>query len=413
MISKYYTVCFIFVLCLVCNGNIIGQNIRGDTIYVEANKVVTINFPSVPTKATLSSSESQEGVYRVSPMGDNSISILALKEGGKNQDLEVTEGGRTHLFILSYRAGSPARSIDYSTKKKLSKRASEIKNIVSEALTSTNSLFNRALKDTSNLGLWKKVEEGYAGLLKVVEAKDVQSVKSRIEESRRVQESINKENSYRAAMSEGQSYFVSNSFEKARKAYLKAIENKPGDLLALKYLRLTDSVWSKVYIDKGDEANRRKKYIDAKTNYQEAMNLKPDYPSLQDKFNKAKLTADPLIYEIEKKKGDAAMENYDTEEARRAYDSALSVRRNDVDVTRKKKSLEEMEQEIKQEEDKEAEYQGILAKAKSMEDKASNAQEYELAIKEYERALKMFNTRKFPTKKIKDLTRMKNIVKIN
>ena len=413
MIPNCNTRLLFFVLCLIYNGELFGQNILGDTIHVEANKVVTINFPSVPTKATLSTAESQEGVYRVSPMGDNSISILALKEGGKNQDLEVVEGDRKHLFILSYKVGSPARSIDFSTRRKLTQRSALIKKNVSEALTYTNNLYTQALNNTSDLGLCEKVEELYTGLLKVAEAKDIQNIKSRIEEIRRVRVGIVKENNYRQAMNEGQRYFASKNFEKAKEAYKGAGMYKPGDLQAQKYLRLTDSAWCKDYIEKGDEAFKRKKYVDAKAKYQEAMSLKPDYPSLRDKFNKAKIAADPLIYDIEKKKGDAAMQNYDTEEARRAYDSALSVRPNDLDVTRKLTALMEREKEIKEEDDKEAAYQGILAKAKSMEDKASNVQEYELAIKEYERALKMFNTRKFPTKKIKDLSKIKNTVRMN
>src|SRR3954470_4323160 len=114
--------CIVFLLFLhgfFSHSNAEAQNIRGDTIYVEANKVVRVVFPSPPGKAELLDNDSLERLYEVNDMGGNALSILALKKEAKNQYLEVTEGDRKHLFIISYKEGNPARSIDLSTKGKI------------------------------------------------------------------------------------------------------------------------------------------------------------------------------------------------------------------------------------------------------------------------------------------------------
>ncbi|MEJ7736644.1 MAG: hypothetical protein WKF97_04385 [Chitinophagaceae bacterium] len=389
-----------------------AQNIRGDTIHLEANSVVAVVFPSSPSKAELAINNGQEGLYEISDMGKKSLSIKALKKGAKDQALEVTEGGRKHLFILSYKEGSPARSIDLSTKKKLSARVVEKRKDVSKALNATNSLYDHARTDISNQALWEEVEAKYLQLVNVVDPKDAGVVKSRLEESRKQVQGI-KEKRYDEAIKEGQNYHSLKKYGEAKKAYLKTLEDKPGDVQALKYINLTDSVWAKDYVDKGDEAYKAKKYVLAKTNYQEAMSIKADYPSLQNKFNQAKKDADPLIYKIEREKGDEALKATDVEEARRAYDSALSVRPDDRYIENQLKKLIPEEENIELDEKREAAYQSILAAAKSLAGKASNVQEYDLAIKEYERALAMIPTRKFPRKLINELTKIKNGVRAN
>jgi tetratricopeptide (TPR) repeat protein len=400
----------LFVPCFFLYCKIEAQNIRGDTIFVAASNVVTVYFPSEPSKAQLASGI-QDGMYKVNTGAKKSLAILALKEGAENQDLEVTEGDRKHLFILSYKEGSPSRSIDLSSKKILKERSERIKKGVSNALNATNNLYAQAIKDTLNQELWEKVEARYLGLVKVVEPKDGDMVKSRLEESRKQLQVISKDKKYRLAIEEGQRYYSQKKYGEAISAYLRALTEKPEDDLVLKNIQITYSAWTKDYIDKGDMAYNKKKYIDAKMNYQAALEKNPNYPGLQDKFNKVKKDADPLIYTNERKKGDEAMEAYEIEEAQRSYDSALSVRPNDKYITDQLKTLRKREEEIKNEEDREAKYQGILTNAKIMADKASNLQEIDLAIEEYKRALKIFEFRKFPEKKINQLTKLKEKIR--
>ena len=346
-------------------------------------------------------------MYEVSGQGKKIHSIRAKKKEGKDQALEVTEGGRKHLFILSYKEGSPARKIDLSSKKKLSARVDERKKEVFKVFNMANSLYDRAKNSVSNQALWEEVEAKYQQLVIVVESKDAGIVKSRIEESRKQVQGI-KETMYGEAIKEGQNHYTLKKFGEANKAFIKAKAYKPGDVQVSKYINLNDSLWAKDYVDKGDEAFKAKKYIEVKTYYKEALNIKPDYPFLQQKFNQARKDADPRIYAIEREKLVQALKANDIEEARRAYDSAYAVKPDDPYIKSQLKTLIAEEQKIEQEEKNEAEYQNILVTAKSLADNASTMQAYDAAIKEYKRALEMIPTRKFPRKKIDELTKMKN-----
>jgi tetratricopeptide (TPR) repeat protein len=208
-------------------------------------------------------------------------------------------------------------------------------------------------------------------------------------------------------MRDGQKRFLKKNYSQAKDAYLKALEHKPRDTHALKSYALVDSIWAKDYVDKGDDAYRAKNYVLAKANYQTALSIKPEYPSLQNKYKQAKNEADPVIYELEKENADQAFKANDFKEARRAYDSALSVRQGDKYIQSRLKLLVIEEQKIEQEERVESVYQEVLASAKQLAEKGSDAQDYELAIKEYQRALTIIPNRKFPKKRINELKKLK------
>jgi tetratricopeptide (TPR) repeat protein len=406
--------CIAFIMLLLSflfHNDAEAQRIRGDTIYVDQNNVVTVAFPSLPTTFQLTT-DGQEGLYEVNDMGKNTLSIKALKKGAKEQALEVTEGPRKHLFILSYKEGSPALRFDYSKRKTLSEHVDEKKKEVSKALDAANRLYDQAINNMSNQALWEEVEVKYLRLVNAMEPKDAGIVKSRLEESRTHIQNL-KGKKYEEAIKNGQNYQFLKKYSEAKRAYLKAKEHNPGDVQVLKLINSNDSVWAKEHVDKGDEANKAKKFIEAKTYYKDAFNIKPDYFGLQDKLNQARKDADPLIYKIEKTNLIQAMKANDTEEARRAYDSILFIYPNDGYTKSQLNKLIIEEKKIEEEEKKEAVYQGILTTAKSRADKASNVQEYDLAIKEYQRASDMIPTRKFPKKKIDELTKMKNGVRAN
>lgn len=385
-----------------------AQNIRGDTLYLDTKNSVAIVFPSALNRADMPDSD---GSYEAN--GDkNSLLITAKKNGAKDQTLEVLEGSRNHLFILSYKEGSPARRIDVSTKKKQEAYAGQIRKNVLKALPEADDLYKKALNNSSDQTAWEKVEEKYQQLERVVDSKNAGIVKSRLEECRKEIARI-KGKKYNEAIRKGQDYYTSKNYKEAKKANKEALELRPGDELALKNIRFIDSMWLKDYVDKGDEAYKAKKYIDAKRYYKEALTIKPDDPLLQNKFSLAKKEADPLIYKIEKERGDLALNANDIKEARRAYDSALAVRPDDAYIKKQLKKVVVEEEKIAQEEKNEAIYQGILANAKNLAGAASNAREYELAIKEYKRASDMMPTRKFPKKKMAELAKIKSSVAAN
>jgi tetratricopeptide (TPR) repeat protein len=420
MKPHYYIVSLMLLPGFFFYSNAEAQNIRGDTIYADVNKVVRVVFPSAPGKAELLDNGSQERLYEVNDMGGNALSILVLKKEAQNQDLEVTEKDRKHLFILSYKEGSPARSIDLSTIKKIKERIAIVKKNVSNALKEANNLYEQAKgkNSMSDQALWETVKARYTGLNRVVvDPKDVNFVKSRLEEIEKQLQVIDIDTKYQQAINKGNSYFSQKRFDSAKKAYQQALEYKPGEKkFVLNSIHITDSAWAKVYIDKGDAANKVKNYALAITNYQIALSImaddpSADYASLQDKLNQVKVLAAPDIYKTEKKNGDEAMKANDIEEARRAYNAALFVKPGDAYIIAQLEKVKVKEQEIEQDDQKEAEYQSILAKAKELADKASDAQGYELAIKEYKRASDKIPGRKFPKKKIDELNRLKEIAK--
>jgi tetratricopeptide (TPR) repeat protein len=384
-------------------------NIRGDTFYLNIQNSVVIVFPSLPMKADINN---PDGSYEVDEAGKNSLSIKAVKNETKDQMLEVVEGSRNHLFVLSYKDGSPAQRIDVSSKKKLEAYAREKKKNVTRALLRADSLFKRASNNSSDQALWENVEATYQQLEKAVDSKEVGVVKSRMEESRKAIKRI-KENIYAEAIKKGQDYFFAKKYKEAKQAYKEALEINPGDAQALKNIWLTDSVWVKDCISKGDEANMKKNFVLSKSYYSEGLSIKPDDPDLQNKFNQVKKLADPLIYKIQREKGDLALKTYDTDEARSAYDSALSVRPDDLYIKSQMKKVIVAEEKINKEERDEAIYQDILTNAKVLTGNASSKQDYELAINEYKKASVMFSNRKFPKKMIDELTRLKNGVRAN
>ena len=388
-----------------------SQSIRGDTIFLEISEEVTVYFPSQPTKAEILPDPAvQERLYKVRTMNiKNSISIQALKKG-KEQYLEVTEKDRRHLFVLSYKEGSLARSIDFSSKRKESERATAVKKNVYKLLTETDSLYNQVQNSPTDPELWKRVEYKYGQLASFVDDNDTGYVASRLEECRKLIREMEVKN-YDEELKKGKDYLASKKYGDARKAFSKALQSKPEDIQASKYLKLTDSTEAKDYIDLGDEAARTRNPVLAKMHYQKALHIKADYPLLQDKFNQAKKNADPLIYKIERDKGDEAMRNNDLEEAREAYDSALSVKPDDRYARGQLKIVDAELGNIKKEEQNDAAYQGILATAKKLADKASTAPDYDAAIKEYERAKALIPDGKFPRKKIAELTKKKNSVR--
>lgn len=388
-----------------------SQNINGDSIYVDVTSVVTVFFPSSPSKAELINTKGLEGLYKADIMGKKSIFILALKPTAQTQDLEVTEGDRKHVFVIAYKDGSPARSIDLSSKRKLSDRSNQAKKALAKELEEANMLFTQGQNSRSDQALWEKIETKYSGLLRFLDPKEREIAQSRLDESHKQLELIGKGKKFDEAMKEGQNYFHLKNYGEAREAYLNALNYKPADQHALKNIRLTDSVLCKEYIDYGDAEIKAKNYVLAKTNYQNALSIKADYPFLQEKYDQVKKQADPIIYEIEKKKGNKSMKAKDLYRARQAYDSARSVKPGDGYIMAQLKKLGVEEEKVLEEEKKEAAYQEILANAKNLADKAAAIQEFDLAIREYERALGMVPTRKFPKKKIKQLTKIKNTLR--
>ena len=407
--GSYISMIFMLLSCLV-NNQAAAQNIRGDTIFLETNSVVAVLFPAITGKAALVPIDGMDALYEVTELAKRSIAIRALKKNAPDQALEVDEGGRKHLFILAYKDGSPARSLDFSTRKKLSAHVDENKQNVSRLVNEAISLYDQAKSGLTNYVLWEAVQEKYLQLLTVVEPKETGAINSRLEEARQQVKGITDKN-YKDAIKNGEDRLYSRDFGDARKFFQDALGHRLGDAQAMKLILLTDSSWCKEYVDRGDSATKVKKPVLAKEYYKQALAIKPGYPNLQNKFSQARKEADPQILRAQQDKGNEAMKAFDFKEARIAYDSALSVSADNKYLKSQLVKVEVELDKIEQDKKKEAAYQVILASAKSLADKASNKADYEAAIKEYQLASDVFPLRKFPTKRIGELSKLKNVIK--
>ncbi|MEO6916081.1 MAG: hypothetical protein ABI151_10845 [Chitinophagaceae bacterium] len=342
-------------------------------------------------------------MYLVNSIGNNLVTVLILKKGAPDQLLAVSEKNRKHLFILSYKAGSIARREDLSNRKKTNDRSNHSKKNIMLARTEADTLFDRAKRTASGAASWKDVEARYRRLVRIVADEDTGYLNSRLEEIEMQLRALH-DTRYDQAIKDGEIYTSQKNYGEAKKSFATALEAKPGDSLALKSINLLDMAWAKNYVEQGDEASKSRKAILAKTFYQKAMDIKPDYPSLKNKLTQAKLVADPQIYALEKEKGDLAINDNNLSEARTAYDSALVIRPDDKYVKGQVRKLITLEEKNAKEEKDDAAYQDLLVIAKDLADKASTAQQYELAIKEYRRAMALIPGRQFPGKKIAELT---------
>lgn len=380
MKSNYF-IWFLLFLSTCFGNKTAAQNIRYDTIFISTGSTVELVFPSSSNGEL---SNPVDRAYGVNGSGKTALILKALKSGAADQMLRVKEGRREHLFVLSYKEGTPSQRFDWSTKKKLEAYVAKKKAQVAKALVEADNLFKREL--------WKEAAAMYQQLVNVVDAKEAGRVNANLNECRKkIQEKTDSD--YAVAMKEGKNYHAEEKYAEAKKAYLNALTYKPGDALALKNIAFNDSVWFVSCVKGGDKANTEGKYVLAKTKYQEALELKPADAAVLKKFDQVKKKAAPLIYDIEKRKGDSAFQVDDPTGARSAYNSALTVNPNDRYVKGQLKKVDNL-----------VEYFRILDGAKSLAAAAANVQECDKAISEFKRASKLLPTRNFPAEKIKELT---------
>jgi hypothetical protein len=375
-----------------------AQNIRGDTIHVDTKSVVAIVFPSSPTKAELSA---MDGSYEVNGIGKKSLSIIAKKNEAKDQTLEVTEGKRNHLFVLAYKDGSPARSVDWSNIKKLKAHVEENKRNASKVLLEADALYKQTLGNVNDERAWEKVVDKYQQLTNLIDAKNESFVKARLVECRKRVQDIREAN-FKTAMKEGQDLFFATKFAGSIKAYEKALDYKPGDEQALKNIGLVKEEWGKDLVKKGDEEMKLKDYVSAKAHYGMARDLKPADTALQNKLNKAKKYADPLIVKKQKEAGDQAYQISDWKGAREAYNSALAAATNERDTRYLISQLKKLNHE--------SDYERIRVKANSLAATAS-IEEIDSVIKELEKVAQLFPARNYPKNKIKELKIQRDSIK--
>ena len=118
---------FFFSICLILQGEAKGQEIKGDTIYVDATAEIALRFPSMPTSRYTIPADAP---YNFTSLG-NGFTIKAKKKNTKSVPLFVTEDKRTHRFFIVYKKNIDYNNLketeyDYSTVKKLKEHVKQV-----------------------------------------------------------------------------------------------------------------------------------------------------------------------------------------------------------------------------------------------------------------------------------------------
>ena len=243
----------------------------------------------------------------------------------------------------------------------------------------------------------------------------------------------NKKQAYNQIIAKADELFKNEQYEEAINYYEKAIDLDPYNdypdkqimrcekLIAQK--RNAETNYNK-FIAQGDNLFNKQDYINAKTAYQNALNIKPaeQYPKqklaeidklIADKAAKEKAEAEAKAKEEQYKaaiaKGDAALAKQNFDEAKTAYNQALSIKPNEQYPKQKlaeidkliadKADKEKAEAEAKA---KEEQYKAAIAKG----DAALAKQNFDEAKTAYNQALSIKPNEQYPKQKLAEIDKL-------
>ena len=252
-----------------------------------------------------------------------------------------------------------------------------------------------------------------------------------------------KEEQYKAAIAKGDAALAKQNFDEAKTAYNQALSIKPNEQYPKQKLAEIDKLIAdkaakekteaeakakeeqyKAAIAKGDAALAKQNFDDAKTAYNQALSIKPNeqYPKqklaeidklIADKAAKEKAEAEAKAKEEQYKaaiaKGDAALAKQNFDEAKTAYNQALSIKPNEQYPKQKlaeidkliaeKAAKEKTEAEAKA---KEEQYKAAIAKG----DAALAKQNFDEAKTAYNQALSIKPNEQYPKQKLAEIDKL-------
>ena len=236
----------------------------------------------------------------------------------------------------------------------------------------------------------------------------------------------NKKQAYNQIIAKADELFKNEQYEEAINYYEKAIDLDPYNdypdkqimrcekLIAQK--RNAETNYNK-FIAQGDNLFNKQDYINAKTAYQNALNIKPaeQYPKqklaeidklIADKAAKEKTEAEAKAKEEQYKaaiaKGDAALEKMNLTEAKSAYQDALRIK---PEESYPRNKIVEIDNMLTQKQKKEQELQEKEKAYKEAIQKADNFyinKDYPTAITYYQTALKYKPNETYPRQRISE-----------
>lgn len=292
-----------------------AQEIKGDTIYVNAEAEILVRFPAMPGYFNTIPSNAP---YNFKTAG-NGFTVIAKSENTKPTPLTVSEGGRTHRFILAFKKdinydNDAELDYDYSTIKKIEDRIKfdqlrkqhEVAAVQETASTNTEAPSNKSsvksAEEENNqkyLSLTtdakknldqKKYQEAkslFAQALKVkpgdlYASNQIEKIDEILTEQNKLQEKQKSKDLYNSYMSEGKKSFEQNKLSEAKLAFQQALTVQNNDKEANQYLQKIDDKEKVILaneslensyntaLQNADQLFQSQKYEEAKTAYQKA-----------------------------------------------------------------------------------------------------------------------------------------------
>lgn len=377
--------CQLFVVLftvLICTMGAKAQNIRNDTIFVSTDAVTELRFAD-KCNANLPGGD---GSYKVGDGGSRkSLIAKAMKKGVKPQLLIIEEGSRKHYFILAYIEKPPLLLVNWSNLKELKAHVKEKQDLANKALDEANALYERSLLREA----WKQYN---------TVVNDVDESKQSFVVSRKADIEKKIQDLFANAVQKGDRFFSEKKYKEAWVSYKEA-DNWNDSAVAIKNLKEATALAFKDRIEKAKEATK-KNDPEAVRYYEEAHEI--DSISFRSQASAYQAVRNKLLEKLYGQlldKGKKAEEIHEWALALAAYDSACIIKPNDTNC---KTKGDKVRQELAKQSDdkkKEAEYYGILSRAK----RAAEAKEYNTAIEEYNKAGNLFPQRQFPKYRIEEL----------
>lgn len=369
---------FISLLIMFLSLSLRAQEIRDKKIFATTGEETFLKFISQPT-ADLTPDEARNE-YDLSGL-NTGLLVKAKTKNTKAAKLIVTEGKRTHIFLISYSDQLENNFFDFSSTKLLEQAAREPKatNTTETIKTPATEISTKGTSDEKYISLikegndqfkkemYEQAQASFQKALQLVPADDY--AKSRLNEiepklaEKRQKEQKAVDEKYTNAILKATKASSQKKYEDAKTAYKEALTYWPNDQFALNQILSIDKTISqealiakqneerrqheetyKATIASADKAFLAKQYDDAKTYYTLATTL-----NTSDVYPKNKLK------ETEKKIADLNKEKEQQE----------------IEITKKRK------------------IDDAFNEAMTLGDNASKAENYTVAKAEYTKALKL------------------------
>ncbi|MEO6718944.1 MAG: hypothetical protein ABIN67_01220 [Ferruginibacter sp.] len=362
-----------------------AQVITGDTIFVNAEAEVAIKLPSRPSDFYTNPKTAPYDIKSLS----SGLTIMSKTENSKSAALFVTEGGRSHSFVIVFKKDINYDNLaelvfDYSTVKRLeqhvkdseAKKAAEAKareaakaNAVAVDNSASNyyALLEQGDKNIK-LGLYNEAKSAFEAAHKLkpdepMPLQKIQEITSKINEQEKVGE-LEKNRKYVTLTGEAKALFDLKKYAESKEVYKKALNLRQGDLYATNQIEKLDKILNQ---RKGEEEEKRLRGL----------------------------------YSGYIETGEKALNKNQLSDARIAFEQALVIKQNDPVATARLKVINEREKREKESLEVENKYNDAIQAG----DKLFQSGDYNAARTQYNNAIAIFR-RPWPVDQIKNINKL-------